>query len=249
MKQNDLVFEKYNSFVNQDHSNKISFKILLDLEKQRIDRIEKEFKNNEPLNYEFIKLSRFVLDDIYNSCIYKTLVNKRDVDQLNESQNLLQSYNELPFIIYQRVWDGVRIELKNVLLNTFNLKNLIRYSSQNSKYEENYYTKRKYKRFDKLRYIYKFFCNIDLNQLEALKRIIEDLKELIYAFILKSTNSNSIDIETKRRYYNELNKYWINLVSRAYEDALLYFIFEAKLKHLDRKKKLYIFNKKDKNYD
>ena len=131
-----------------------------------------------------------------------------------------------------------------LLLNkTNNLKDISIYSTINGKYESNRYRKKRFKIFDKLRYLYKFFSNCNFSTDCNIYKTLKKMRDLFYSFFLNVTQNKLIDEETKRRFYNELNKYWNNLIEIAYEDSLLYFILETKLKKIKLNKKFHFFQK------
>lgn len=242
MKSNFICqFEKYTDFVNRDKDELLEIQLEEEIEqyKKHFDDLYDLYKISEPLNYEFIKLSNFYLVNIYNSCIYKTLVNKR-----SEQETFLlhdTCYHQLPEIIYKNIWESVRSEMLLLIDKTKNLKDISIYSTINGKYESNRYKKRRFKLFDKLRYLYKFFSNYDFSIDNDIYKTLNKMRDLFYRFFLDTTNNKLIDNETKRRFYNELNKYWNNLIETAFEDALLYFILETRLKKVKLNKRFHFF--------
>lgn len=255
-----VQLDKYNNFFDRNdyevlyatHINEL----VLNTKKVFVD-YENMYLTDYPYNYEFIKLSQFHLNEIFNSCIYKTLMNKRDTQTFTQ-EFLYMNYAEIPELTYKGIWDLVRIKLNEIVRNTKNLKYMYKLSSLNMKYEENNYTSRSNKRFDKLRYLFKYTSRtynesfmITLGDILEKRMLIPfyHLKRLLYCLFLNSTKSDTLDEETKRRFYNELNKFWLNLVNVAYDDAILYFIFHRKLRKSAlklKKKNLYniLFHRK-----
>lgn len=255
-----IQLDKYTEFYDRNdyevlyatHINEL----VLNTKKKYVE-YESKYLTDYPYNYEFIKLSQFHLNEIFNSCIYKTLMNKRDTQTFTQ-EFLYMNYAEIPELIYKGIWDLVRFRLREVVNQTKNLKYMYKLGSLNMKYEANNYSTRTNKRFDKLRYLFKYTSR---SYNEAFMLSLDDaldkymlipfysLKELLYCLFVNSTKSDSLDEETKRRFYNELNKFWLNIINVAYDDAILYFIFHRKLRKSAlklKKKNLYniLFHRK-----
>lgn len=252
---------KFNEFIEDseytDELKKVHINEFIEHLKGKLNDYEKSYLVDYPFNYEFIKLSQFHLNEIFNSCIYKTLMNKRDTQTLTK-EFLDMNYMEIPELIYKSIWELVRLRLREIVKSTKNLNDLSSLGSINMKYEANIYRSREMLRYDKLRYLYKFtsrFYNDTF--IGSIARVMErtpllhweTAESLIYSLYIHSTKSDNLDEETKRRFYNELNKFWLNIISVAYDDAMIYFILDKKLKKSAlkvKKKNLYniLFHRK-----
>lgn len=249
---------KYNNFMEKDyeilkmiHKNNSLSEML----KYCIDDIESYYDeynmvDEDSYNMEFVKLSKYHLNDIFNNCIYKTIMNKNPGLKEDFIRYRDLNYNIIPTIIYIHGYESTRYILGEIYSKTNKLESLDYCTNFKIKYNSNNYKNKKLDYFDKLRYLYKY-CSPDYNQI--FKEHYEDIPININLNYMNSTNtiryfffavinefSDEIDESTKQRFYNELWKLHDKIYYMAVEDALLYFIFDKKMNPK------YLYNKRSK---
>lgn len=201
------------------------------------------YSNKLCIHKEFVKLTKFKLNELIDNCIIKTLNNKKDYDNLGLiSEDIIAITQDIPSIIYKYIYYKTFLFLYQFNTNLNNKSDKIDYKTILINGNLNNYVKNKdFNKFDKIRVIHTYFTrnpkifveNIYPDEYENYRQTTLDV---VYSLYWICTKSNAIDYETKGRFYNELIKLWYYICETAYKNCTDYFVWykQFKLKEFDK---------------
>lgn len=201
------------------------------------------YSNKLCIHKEFIKLTKFKLNELIDNCIIKTLTNKKDYDNLNMiSEDIVAITQDIPNIIYKYTYYKTFLFLYQFRSNMYSKNDKIDYKNLIIKENiNNYYNNKDFNKFDEIRVIHTYFTRntkvfVDNLYPEEYINYDQTTLDIIYSLYWICTKSNMIDIETKGRFYNELIKLWYYICETAYKNCIDYFVWykQFKIKNLDK---------------
>lgn len=209
-----------------------------------LDNIDKHvYSNKLCIHKEFIKLVKFKLNELIDSCIIKTLNNKKDYTNLNLiSEDIIAITQDIPNIIYRYTYYKTFLFLYQFNTNLKAKDNKIDYKSIIINGNLNNYVNNKdFNKFDKIRVIHTYFTRnpkifVENIYSEDSENYRQTTLDIIYSLYWICTKSNCIDYETKGRFYSELIKLWYYICETSYKNCIDYFVWYKRfeIKYLNK---------------